>query len=241
MLPSPLAPRIGAHRCRVADVTATLRWTEWGPVDGPPVVCVHGLTRTGRDFDALAQALAAQGRRVICPDIFGRGLSDWLPRSDLYTVPHYALALLPMLATLGRPYDWVGTSMGGLIGMAIAAAPGQSMRRLVLNDVGPVLSGAALARIGAYVGQPRDFDDLAGVEAYLRAVHAPFGDLGDEGWRHLAATSARTTSTGRFVLHYDLAIAGPFAALPPGDQELWELWSLLTPPTLVLREKRKSA
>ena len=235
MSTAPLpSPRLGAHRCLVGDAPATLRWTEWGPPDGEPVVCVHGLTRTGRDFDDVARALAARGRRVLCLDIFGRGVSDWLPRGELYTVPNYVLALLPVLEALGRPYDWVGTSMGGLIGMPIAAMPGSRLRRLVLNDVGPVLPAAALARIGAYVGQRRDFADLDGVERYLRAVHAPFGRLSDAGWRHLAETSARQTADGRMVLHYDLAIAEPFAALPAVDTETWPLWDAIAQPTLVV-------
>ena len=230
-----LTPRLGAHRCLVGDAPATLRWTEWGPADGSPVVCVHGLTRHGRDFDELARALASDGRRVLCLDIFGRGVSDWLPRGELYTVPHYALALVPMLEALGRPYDWVGTSMGGLIGMPLAASPTSLLRRLVLNDVGPVLPVAALARIGTYLAQRRDFASLDEVEQYLRTVHAPFGRLSDAGWRHLAETSARQTVGGRMELHYDPAIVEPFAALPATDTDTWPLWDLIKQPILVLR------
>lgn len=231
-------PRLGAHRCPMNPFAATLRWTEWGPADGDPVVCVHGLTRTGRDFDVLAAALAARGRRVLCPDVFGRGQSDWLAEGALYAVPTYVAAMLPWLDALGRPYDWVGTSMGGLIGMSLAAVPGVGLRRVVINDVGAFLPAAALARIGDYVGEHRDFADLAAVEGYLRAVHAPFGPLSDAQWRHLAETSARVTPEGRVVLHYDPAIAEPFRLAPAADADLWALWALLDQPTLLIRGER---
>lgn len=221
----------------MGDGAAVLRWAEWGPPDGPPVVCVHGLTRTGRDFDALAAALAARGRRVICPDVFGRGLSDWLPDAALYAVPTYARALAPVLRAVGREYDWVGTSMGGLVAMALlAAGEGAGTRRLVLNDVGAHLPAAALRRIAAYLSAPPPaFPDLDALERHLRAVHAPFGDLGDAGWRHLAATSARTDAAGRVLLHYDPAIARAFASAPTDDVDLWPQWEAIAAPTLVLR------
>ena len=232
---SPEEPRFGAHRCPVGSFHATLRWTEWGPADGDPVVCVHGLTRTGRDFDALARRLARAGRRVICPDVFGRGMSDWLPAGALYVVPTYAAAMLPMLAAIGRPYDWVGTSMGGIIGMAVAATPGTNIRRLVLNDIGPHIPAAALAHIAGYLGNAMDFAGLAEVEAHLRRIHAPFGPLTDVQWRHLAATSARVTAAGRMVLHYDPAIAEPARYAAAADAVMWPIWDAFSRPTLVLR------
>jgi pimeloyl-ACP methyl ester carboxylesterase len=223
-------------RCPVGGGEAVLRWTEWGPPEGEPVLCVHGLTRTGRDFDALAQALAAEGRRVICPDIFGRGTSDWLPDPSLYAVPAYAQALAPLLGGLGRRCDWVGTSMGGMIAMALCAMPDIAPRRLVLNDIGPFIPGAALARIGAYLALDLEFSSFAMLEAHLRAVHAPFGLLTDAQWRHLALTSARMTSRGRIVPHYDPAIRVPFAALSGADIALWEIWPMVAErPVLVLR------
>ncbi len=232
---SPEAPRSGAHRCPIGRLAATLRWTEWGPADGEPVVCVHGLTRTGRDFDALARRLAARGRRVICPDVFGRGESEWLPDGALYAVPTYVAAMAPMLAALGRPYDWVGTSMGGIIGMSVAALPGNHLRRLAINDVGPHIPAAALAAIAAYLSLEASFADLAEVEAHLRRIHAPFGPLADAQWRHLADTSARSTAGGRLVLHYDPAIAEPGRRAPLTDVDMWPLWDLVDKPTLVLR------
>ena len=198
-------PRIGALRSSVEGGVVSLRWTEWGPASGKPVICVHGLTRNGRDFDALARYLSAQGRRVICPDVPGRGISGWLPSGALYAVPNYVAAFLPLLAELGE-YDWVGTSMGGLIGMGLTAVPGIAMRRMVLNDIGPFIPRASLERIRDYLQIVPVFADLPALEAHLRRVHAPFGNLSDAQWRHLAEHSARMTAGGRFVLHYDPAI-----------------------------------
>ncbi|WP_421992447.1 alpha/beta fold hydrolase [Roseococcus sp.] len=228
------APRIGSLRGTFDFGALTLRWAEWGPVDGRPVVCVHGLTRNGRDFDALAQALAAQGRRVICPDVPGRGISDWLPAGALYAVPTYVGALMPLLAELGE-YDWVGTSMGGLIGMGLCAMPAVAMRRIVLNDIGPFIPVASLARIRDYLQTFPEFASLAALEAQLRRVHAPFGALSDAEWAHLARHSARVTVHGTFVLHYDPAILEPMAG-PLADVDLWALWELCVKrPVLVLR------
>ena len=227
-------PRIGSLRSMLDCGALSLRWTEWGPASGKPVVCVHGLTRQGRDFDALAQHLSAQGRRVICPDVPGRGISGWLPSGALYAVPTYIAAFAPLLAELGE-YDWVGTSMGGLIGMGIAAIPGNSMRRMVLNDIGPFVPQAALERIRDYLQHTPIFADMPALEAYLRRVHAPFGKLSDAQWRHMAEHSARMTADGQLKLHYDPAIVEPMAG-PLADVDLWALWDFCVKrPVLVLR------
>lgn len=211
-----------------------LRWVEWGSANGAPVVCVHGLTRNARDFDVLAHALAAQGRRVICPDIPGRGLSGWLPPGIPYAVPTYLAALAPLLAALGE-VDWVGTSMGGLIGMGQCAVPGARIRRMVLNDIGPFIPMAALERIRAYLSQPVEFPDVAGLEAHLRRVHAPFGALTDAQWAHMARHSARMTAAGRVVPHHDPAIMAPMQG-ELADVDLWPLWPLVAQrPVMVLR------
>ncbi|MBC9175529.1 alpha/beta fold hydrolase [Pseudoroseomonas ludipueritiae] len=227
-------PRIGALRVLLPFGPVELRWAEWGPADGAPVVCVHGLTRTGRDFDILARELAEDGRRVICPDIPGRGLSSWLPDGNLYAVPTYLAVLRPLLQELGS-YDWVGTSMGGLIGLGVASVPGNGLRRMVLNDVGAAIPAAALAGIGAYLGSEPEFADVSAVEAHLRAIHAGFGALSPAEWRHLAETSARATPNGRLVLHYDPAIATPMRGAPLADVALWPLWDRLNLPVLLLR------
>lgn len=224
--------RRGACSFLLAGRFHRLAWVEWGPEDGAPVLCVHGLTRNGRDFDALAQALAAQGRRVICPDLPGRGASDWLPDAALYQPPSYVVALAHLLARLEGPVDWVGTSLGGICGMLVAAGAGNPIRRLVLNDVGARIPAAALARIGAYLAAaPAVFADLTAVEAYLARVHAPFGPGTD--FAHLARHSVRAVPGG-LALHYDPAIAVPFAG-PAVDADLSAVWALGTAPTLILR------
>ncbi len=213
-----------------------LRWWEWGPEAGPVVVCVHGLTRCGRDFDALARALAAAGRRVLCPDLPGRGASDWLPDPVLYAPSSYAVALSHLLARLDGPVDWVGTSLGGILGMMLAAAPNTPLRRLVLNDTGFHIAEPAIARIHAYLrAAPAAFPDLAALEQHLREVHAPFGALDDAAWRHMAETSALPAEGGGVRLHYDPALAAPILASEPAAMDLTALWEAVPLPTLVLR------
>jgi pimeloyl-ACP methyl ester carboxylesterase len=227
--------RRGRLRYLLGAAFFELAWTEWGPADGGPVVCVHGLTRNGRDFDALAQALAAAGRRVFCPDLPGRGASAWLPDGRMYSPPVYVTALAHLLARIDGPVDWVGTSLGGICGMMVAAAEGQPIRRLVLNDVGSRVPQAAAQRIAAYVRQSLRFADLAGLEAHLRVVHAPFGALTDADWRHMAETSARSLPDGGLAPHYDPAIAVPFAQAPQGPIDLGMIWDRVRVPVLLLR------
>jgi len=229
-------PRTGGMLCPFDGGAVSLRWHEWGPASGKPVVCVHGLTRNGRDFDVLAQALAAQGRRVICPDIPGRGISGWLPAGMLYAVPTYVAVLTPLLAELGD-YDWVGTSMGGLIGMGLVSLPFDRLGKVVLNDIGPFIPEAALSRIRDYLSHsPQHFANLAALEAHLRVIHAPFGPLTDAQWHHMAEHSARMTADGAMRLHYDPRIVEPMQAGPLSDVDLWALWDwVVTRPVLVLR------
>jgi len=230
-----VTPRAGQIQAAIPGGAVMLRWVEWGPAEGRPVLCVHGLTRNGRDFDALALELARQGRRVICPDMPGRGMSGWLTDGSAYVVPTYIAALAPLLAALGE-VDWVGTSMGGLIAMGQCAVPGTRIRRLVLNDIGPFVPLASLERIRAYLGVPVEFADVAGLEGHLRRVHAPFGPLTDAQWAHLAAHSARMTANGRVVPHHDAAILAPMQGAL-ADVDLWALWPAVTQqrPVLVLR------
>lgn len=227
--------RRGRLRYLLGAAFHTLAWTEWGPADGAPVLCVHGLTRNGRDFDVLAAALAAHGRRVFCPDLPGRGDSDRLPDPMAYTPPSYVVALGHLLARIDGPVDWVGTSLGGICGMMVAAAPGQPIRRLVLNDIGARVPAGALSRIADYVRRELSFADLPALEAHLRLVHAPFGPLTDREWRHLAETSGRPRSDGRIGMHYDPAIGEPFAKGETGTLELGALWSRVAVPVLLLR------
>lgn len=214
-----------------------LAYTEWGgPQAGHAALCVHGLTRNGRDFDALAGALAQDGLRVACPDVVGRGRSDRLADPAGYGYPQYLADMNALIARLDTPQvDWIGTSMGGLIGMMLAAQPNTPLRRLVINDVGPFIPKAAVARIGEYVGRDPRFADLAAAEAYFREVHAPFGSLTDAQWRHLTEHSAVAAQDGGYRLAYDPAIAAPFRVEEPEDLDLWPLWDAIAIPVLVLR------
>jgi pimeloyl-ACP methyl ester carboxylesterase len=201
-----------------------------------PVVCVHGLTRNGRDFDHLARVLAAE-RRVICPDIVGRGLSDPLTNPGDYALPTYIGHMAQLLSRLGlAEVDWVGTSMGGLIGMGLAAMGDDSpIRRLVLNDIGPFLPKSALMRINTYLGLDLRFASVDALEAHLREIHAGFGPLTDAEWRHLAEHSAARREDGRFGLNYDQRLGAPMKAGPIEDVDLWPVWDQIACKVLVIR------
>ena len=216
-----------------------IAYTQWGRGHNKKTaVCVHGLTRNGRDFDALASAMA-EDYRVVCPDIAGRGQSDWLLHPEDYGYPTYISDMAAMISRLGVPeVDWIGTSMGGLIGMMLAAQPNSPIRRLILNDVGPFIPKASLERIGSYVGGNLQFDDIAGVEAYLREVHAPFGPLTDGQWAHLAENSCRRGEKGGFALHYDPAIGNAFKDVELDDVDLWPVWGQIRCPVLIIRGVR---
>ena len=213
-------------------------YTEWGdPAETRVVLCVHGLTRTGRDFDFLAQALASE-RRVLCPDVVGRGQSDRLPHKGDYNYPQYLADMTALIARSGaEQVDWVGTSMGGLIGMMLAGQPHSPIRRLVVNDVGPFLPRAALERMAQYVGKAPAFADAAAFERYLRQVGAPFGPLTDEQWRHLALHSSRRSDDGTVAVGYDPGIAHAFSG-EFKDVVMWPVWDAISCPTLVLRGKQ---
>lgn len=224
-------------------------WNQTGQLDHPHViVCVHGLTRQGRDFDVLAQALSHHAR-VICPDIVGRGQSDWLADPMAYGVPQYAFDMLVLLTQVHAQYpiaqlDWVGTSMGGLIGMAVAGTPDLALpvpiRRLLLNDVGPRLEWSALQRIGTYVGESPRFASVEEGAAWLRVQSADFGPHTDAQWLALSEPMLRPGPEGGFVLHYDPKIAVPMQGMTQeqvaqGEALLWNLYDAITAQTLVLR------
>ncbi len=213
-----------------------MAYAEWaGPAGAPTVVCVHGLTRNGRDFDVLAEALSSDFR-VVCPDMLGRGKSEWLEHSEDYDYAIYVGVLAQLIARLDVPEVlWVGTSTGGLIGMFTAALPHAPIKRLVMNDIGPLLAKAGLARIAAYVGLDPSFPDLAALEAYQREIAAGFGPLTDVQWRHLATHAARRKADGSLGLAYDPRIADAFKVAPPADLDFWSHWDRVACPTLVLR------
>lgn len=219
-----------------------MAYVEWGDVANPRVlVCVHGLTRCSRDFDDLARSLCGE-YRVVCPDVVGRGLSGWLKNKSCYDIPQYVADMTTLLARLDvASVDWLGTSMGGLIGMAMAAQENTPIGRLVLNDVGPVISAVSIARIGEYVGRAPRFDDFAQAEAFVRFVSATFGSFIDAQWRHLTEHVVRTAADGKIEFRYDPGIAEPFRkTLSEGanagkDVEIWPLYDAIRCPTLAIR------
>jgi len=226
------------------------RWGE--PAAGHVIVCVHGLSRQGRDFDVLARALLARSPfplRVICPDVVGRGRSDWLKDPSGYLIPHYVADMLGLLADLNQrsevsTLDWLGTSMGGLIGLGICGHPGLPLpvpvRRLVLNDVGPVIQWASLQRIGEYLGKTGRFDTLQQGADAMWSVSRTFGPHTREQWLDLSRAMVRPHPEGGLCLHYDPAIAVPFGSLTEeaaasGEKAMWELYDGVTAATLLLR------
>ncbi len=255
-------PRLQYVTCAVAGNTDTGRqsathrmayweWNDTGDLNHPHViVCAHGLTRQGRDFDVLARQLALQAR-VICPDVVGRGYSDWLEDPAGYQVPLYVADMLAMLQQVHRAapigkLDWVGTSMGGLIGIGLAGEPSirplmpAPIRRLVLNDVGPTIEPSALARIGSYVGQHMLYASEQEAVAAMGQLSKGFGPHSDEEWLALSRPMLRPEGAGAVRLHYDPAIAQPMQAMTPemaaaGEQLLWRLYEQIDAVTLVLR------
>ncbi|MBS1228420.1 MAG: alpha/beta hydrolase fold protein [Proteobacteria bacterium] len=213
-----------------------MAYREWGARDNPRVlICVHGLARNARDFDELARALAGE-YRVVCPDLVGRGRSDWLRDPAGYTIAQYVADLLVLIARLDvECVDWLGSSLGGLIGMALASLDGAPIAHLVLNDVGPVISAQSLKRIGDYLGQAPLFDTLADAESYIRQVSAPFGALSDANWRQLTESSLRRREDGRFEMRYDPAIAQSFRLAASTDIDLWPIYERIRCPTLLVR------
>jgi pimeloyl-ACP methyl ester carboxylesterase len=234
-------PRLRDVACLNARGLHRMAYWEWGDAQNPHViVCVHGLTRQGRDFDALARDLSAHAR-VICPDVVGRGRSDWLSDPAGYAVPAYVADMVTLMARLDvAQVDWVGTSMGGLIGLGLAALKGSPVRRLVLNDVGPRIEPAALARIGAYVGQGGRWATEAEAADALWAVSTGFGLHTAEEWLALTRPLLKPDGEGGWMLRYDPAIGLPLRAVTPeiaaaGEAMLWQAYDSLRCPTLLLR------
>lgn len=236
-VPRPDAPRIDHVLCVHPGGLHRMAYREWSPAseERGTVLCVHGLTRTGGDFDRLAATLAGEGWRVVCPDIAGRGLSDRLPSAELYDIPQYVADCATLLARLDRPaIDWVGTSMGGLVGMAFASLAGHPIRRLLVNDIGPVVARAGLARIAGYVGGDARYPDFASAEAALRRTMASFGPHTDEEFR-LLSRHHFVEKGGEWVSHLDPLVARAFEHPPDEDMRLWPLWEAIDCPVTVIR------
>lgn len=228
-LPSPT--RMGLHR---------MAYWEWGDPTNPRVlVCAHGLSRQGRDFDTLARSLR-DSYRVVCPDVVGRGRSDRLQNPAGYQIMQYVADMVTLLGRLeAGMVDWVGTSMGGLIGLGIAAASGSPLRRLVLNDIGPTIEAESLVRIGTYLGDPVHWRSLEEAADAMWSISSSFGPHTREQWLALSAPQLAVDGDG-FKPHYDPAIAVPFHATTPeiaaaGEALLWQAYDSLTLPTLLLR------
>ena len=230
-------PRERSVQCASPSGLHRMAYTEWGDPANPQVlVCVHGLSRNGRDFDDLARAMT-DSHRVVCPDIVGRGRSDWLRDPSGYGVPQYVTDMMVLIARLDvETVQWLGTSMGGLIGMVLASLPGTPVSRLLLNDVGPAISSESIRRIGEYIGRAPKFAGLEEAERYIRAVSAPFGALSDMQWRALTESSVRPAADGGLEMIYDPKIADSFhRATAAGMIDLWPMFDRVRCPTRVVR------
>lgn len=230
--------RRGKVQCVTPSGLHRMAYVEWGAREAAKtLVCAHGLARCARDFDFLAAAMAREGWRVVCPDIPGRGDSGWLKNPLEYAVPVYVSDMVTLIARLDvAAVHWVGTSLGGLVGMTLAALPGSPVTKLVLNDVGPVLTAASLDRIGSYLGKWPPLPTIEAAEAYVRAVSAPFGAHSDGEWRFLTEHVVRKNPDGTLRMHYDPAIAVPFnAQVPHAEIALWSFYDAIRCPTLALR------
>lgn len=244
-------PTLNYLSCPDSGAGHRLAYWQWGDVNAAHVVvCVHGLSRQGRDFDVLAQGLvqkAGGAIRVICPDMAGRGQSDWLIDPQGYQLPTYAADMLALLAHLKpQTLDWVGTSMGGLIGMAVCGQQGLPLpvpvRRLVLNDVGPAIQWEAIVRIGTYLGRSVQFESLQQAADAMWAVSTTFGPHTPAQWLELSLHMVKPVAgtPGAVTLHYDPAIAVPFGAMTQesaaqGEAMLWHLYDGIQAQTLLLR------
>ena len=222
-----------------------MSYKQWGDERNPRIlICVHGVTRVGDDFDVLARALSDH-YRVICPDVVGRGRSGRLRDPQLYRVPQYVSDMVTLIARVTAHHDdatidWFGTSMGGLIGMALASLPGNPVRKLVINDIGPTLDPVALLRIGDYIGQELRFPSFDAAASFVRDVSVSFGAHSDAQWHKLASDVLRQQGDGQWVRHYDMGLAMPFRSATPetasqDEAALWAAYDAITCPTLLVR------
>lgn len=218
-----------------------MSYKEWGdPKNTKVLICVHGITRVADDFDMLAQALQ-DDYRVICPDVVGRGQSDFLTNPQLYQIPQYVSDMVTLLARLNaQTVDWFGTSMGGLIGLILASMKHNPIRKLVLNDVGPSLNFDGLKRIGNLIGQDVRFDSFEQAAKFIREVSESFGPHSDAQWEKLARDVLKQNADGKWVRHYDLGLAIPVQATTPetaalAEQMLWAAYDAIQSETLLIR------
>ena len=233
-------PRLNHVQCLGSGGLHRMAYWEWGDAANPQVlVCAHGLGRQGRDFDVLARAMCGE-YRVVCPDVVGRGQSDWLADPKGYQIPAYVADMVTLLARVNaQAVHWFGTSMGGLIGLGLASLPQSPVSKLILNDVGPTIQFEALLRIGTYLGQPLRWKTVEEAADYLLAISAGFGPHSREQWLALTRPMLKPDGDG-YKLHYDPDIAVPFKAITPesaamGEAMTWRAFDAIRCPTLVLR------
>ena len=238
-------PSLKSVQCSSPAGLHRVAYKEWGDPSNPKVlVCVHGVTRVGDDFDHLARALCDR-YRVICPDMAGRGRSDRLRDPAHYVIPQYVADMVTLIARVTAPGDarevhWFGTSMGGLIGMVLASLEGTPISRMLINDIGPVLDQGAMQRIGEYIGQDIRFPSFEAGAEYVKAVSMSFGPHTEEEWFKLSSDVLRQEPGGQWVRHYDLGLAQPFKAITPeraasDEAQLWAAWDAIRCPTLLVR------
>lgn len=238
-------PSLKSVQCSSPAGLHRVAYKEWGdPLNPKVLLCVHGVTRVGDDFDHLARAMCGE-YRVVCPDVVGRGRSGWLRNPEFYTLQQYVADMVTLIARATAPGDadgvhYFGTSMGGLIGMVLASLPGSPVRKLVLNDIGPVLDQGAMQRIGEYIGQDIRFPSFEAGAQYVKTVSMSFGPHTEEEWFKLSSDVLRQQDDGQWVRHYDLGLALPFKAITPeraaaDEASLWQAWDAIRCPTLLVR------
>jgi len=233
----PPAPRSGSVTCINSKGFHQIAYQDWGDINNEETLyCVHGLTRNSHDFDALANKLS-KNHRVICPDTVGRGHSDWLPDHDDYQIQQYNMDFTVLAAHIGKePFDFLGTSLGGMMGMVLAAMPNSPIQRLIINDIAPEVPHTAMARLGDYLHLDPYFSSLDEVEARLRETLKPFAPMKDEDWQHLARTSSRKDGKG-FRLAFDPDISNTYGRRYWYMMyfNLWKYWVRIQCPVLILR------
>ena len=233
--------RIASVQCLSPEGLHTMVYKEWGAADNPQVlICVHGLTRVSDDFDTIAQELSKH-YRVICPDIVGRGRSGWFSQAQNYQIPQYVSDMVTLIAALRVPHvAFLGTSMGGLIGLVLAALRNSPVEKLIINDVGPVLDAEALLRISKYVGEQLRFATFEGGASYIRSISQTFGAHTEPEWHKFCNDVLRQDPDGMWIRHYDLNLSIPMQGVTPeqakaGERWLWATYDAITCPTLLLR------
>ncbi len=234
-------PRINSVQCISPDGLHTIAYKEWGDAENPDVlICVHGVTRVSDDFDSLARELS-RDYRVICPDVVGRGRSGWLKSPQNYQVLQYVSDMVTLIARINPGnLSWLGTSMGGMIGMGLASLPDNPIKKLILNDIGPVINGSALERIAQYIGQPMRFSTFEEGANYIKTISAQFGEHTPEQWQKLSEDVLRQDKDKQWIKHYDLNIAAAMQGITPEfaqalEMRMWEAYDKISCPTLLLR------